>query len=73
MVKVSDFGLTRGINEISDYRIQDKHKDLPIRWMSIESITEGIFTMQSDVVRHYTVCKKKLLRERDKLKYMSQS
>ena len=51
MVKVSDFGLTRNINEISDYKIQDKQKDLPIRWMSIESITEGIFTMQSDVVR----------------------
>ena len=55
MVKVSDFGLTRSINEISDYKMQDKHKDLPIRWMSIESITEGIFTMQSDVVRNCTV------------------
>ena len=51
VVKVSDFGLTRDVYNQDYYRIEDKSRGLPIRWMSIESIIESIFTIQTDVVR----------------------
>ena len=51
VLKVSDFGLTRDIYDKDYYRIQDRSRGLPIRWMSIESIKESIFTTSSDVVR----------------------
>ena len=44
------------MDEISHHKIQDKHKDLPIRWMSIESVREGIFTVHSDVVSTIIYC-----------------
>ena len=50
-LKVSDFGLTRDVYVKDYYRIEDKSRGLPIRWMSIESIKESIFTTHSDVVR----------------------
>ena len=34
---------------ITEYK--KKNRGLPIRWMSIESIKESIFTTSSDVVR----------------------
>ena len=63
IVKVSDFGLARSVDETSHHEIQDKCKDLPIRWMGIESIKEGIFTMHSDVVRINAACNPNLLRK----------
>ena len=51
VLKVSDFGLTRDVYDKDYYRIEDKSRGLPIRWMSIESIKESIFTTHSDVVR----------------------
>ena len=50
VLKVSDFGLTRDVYDKDYYRIEDKSRGLPIRWMSIESIKESIFTTHSDVV-----------------------
>lgn len=50
-LKVSDFGLSCDIYEKNYFR-QDKEDDikLPIKWMAIESITDGIFSTKTDVV-----------------------
>ncbi|XP_053210076.1 insulin-like peptide receptor isoform X3 [Panonychus citri] len=47
-VKIGDFGMTRDIYE-TDYYRKDGQGLLPIRWMSPESIRDGIFTYCSDV------------------------
>ena len=58
-IKVSDFGLSENVYA-SNYFRQGSSRDhseetkIPIRWMPLESIQEGLFTEQSDVV-----CKKK--------------
>ncbi len=49
-VKVSDFGLTRDVYSKDYYRVEDKTRGLPIRWMSLESIQQSVFSIQSDVV-----------------------
>lgn len=52
-VKLGDFGLARELysKSVKDYykHINDINKLLPIRWMSPESICEGVFTTKSDV------------------------
>lgn len=48
LVKIGDFGLAREIYA-NDYYKQGCNKLLPIRWMSPESIFDGVFTTQSDV------------------------
>ena len=50
MIKVADFGLTQKLNENNYYKLEVKNKALPVRWMSLEGIQDGIFTTQSDVV-----------------------
>ena len=51
MVKVSDFGLAKDVHDTDYYKVEDTSTTaLPIRWMSIESIQNGIFTAQSDMV-----------------------
>ncbi|XP_015788259.2 LOW QUALITY PROTEIN: insulin-like peptide receptor [Tetranychus urticae] len=47
-VKIGDFGMTRDIYE-TDYYRKDGQGLLPIRWMSPESIRDGIFNYTSDV------------------------
>lgn len=46
-VKIGDFGMSRQIN--TDYYRKGNKGDMPIRWMAPESLSEGIFTSQSDV------------------------
>ena len=53
LVKISDFGLTRDTQNSEYYRVLDKTKEMPVRWMSLESLQDGIFTTQSDVVLEY--------------------
>ena len=50
-LKVSDFGLSCDIYEKNYFR-QDQEDDikLPIKWMAIESIIDGIFSTKTDVV-----------------------
>ncbi|OAF66478.1 hypothetical protein A3Q56_05795 [Intoshia linei] len=48
IAKIGDFGLTRDIYE-SDYYRKDGKSILPVRWMSPESLRDGIFTCSSDV------------------------
>lgn len=47
-VKIGDFGMTRDINDSDYYRKGDKGF-LPVRWMSPESLQDGLFTTYSDV------------------------
>ena len=53
MIKVADFGVSESINVNKNYFRQspeDKIK-LPIKWLSIESINDGVFSEKTDVVR----------------------
>ncbi|KAG8180786.1 hypothetical protein JTE90_012965 [Oedothorax gibbosus] len=47
-VKIGDFGMTRDIYETDYYRKGGKGL-LPVRWMSPESLKDGIFDSQTDV------------------------
>ena len=51
VVKIADFGLTKEVSERDYYRVEDRSKPLPFRWMSIEAIEEGFFSVKSDVVK----------------------
>ncbi|XP_051560277.1 insulin-like growth factor 1 receptor [Myxocyprinus asiaticus] len=48
IVKIGDFGMTRDIYETDYYRKGGKGL-LPVRWMSPESLKDGVFTTMSDV------------------------
>ncbi len=50
ILKVSDFGLSRNVQDKEYYKIQDTSLELPVRWMSPESLTDHRFTTKSDVV-----------------------
>ena len=52
LIKVADFGLSEDIYTSTYYRQEksDTAVKLPVRWMSPESIADGIFTEMSDVV-----------------------
>ena len=47
-VKIGDFGMTRDIYETDYYRKGTKGL-LPVRWMSPESLKDGVFSSASDV------------------------
>lgn len=63
VIKVSDFGLTRNSYE-KLYVRQDKSQGvkLPIKWLAIESLNDGVFSEKTDVVGNsfihciYTSC-----------------
>ena len=46
--RVSDFGLSKYV-EYKNYYKNEKVKPLPIKWLSIETLDEGVYTCQSDV------------------------
>ncbi|XP_019644414.1 PREDICTED: uncharacterized protein LOC109485312 [Branchiostoma belcheri] len=48
-VKVADFGLSRDIYEREYYSSGDKRAKLPVKWMAIESLTDGIYSTKTDV------------------------
>jgi len=49
-VKVADFGLARDVYLENFYsETANARKQLPIRWMAIESIEKGIYTIKTDV------------------------
>ena len=54
-VKVSDFGLSRVIKEGKDYYRTGQGRQLPVRWMSPESLLDLVFTIKSDVVRSVAI------------------
>ena len=50
LLKVADFGLSHDIYSEDYYRVTDRSKPLPVKWMAIESLTAGKYTVESDVV-----------------------
>ena len=56
-IKVSDFGLSLDIYEKNYFR-QEKGNStkLPIKWMALESIMDGIFSEKTDIVRNTFTC-----------------
>lgn len=48
VVKLGDFGMARAIYDSDYYRFGRKGM-LPVRWMSPESLADGVFTTKSDV------------------------
>ena len=57
MIKVADFGLSESMDITKEYFRQNKDEaiKLPIKWMAIESITDGIFSEKTDVVCIYLI------------------
>ena len=56
VIKVGDFGLSESIYSSNYFRqeIRDKESSvkLPVKWMALESLLDGIFTEKTDVVKH---------------------
>ena len=53
-IKVADFGLSEDIYTAGYFRQgADSAVRLPIKWMAVESLRDGVFTEKSDVVRLY--------------------
>ena len=52
VIKVADFGLSESIDSNKDYfrQGQDDTVKLPIKWLTLESINDGIFSEKTDVV-----------------------
>ena len=52
VIKVADFGLSESIDSSKEYFRQDQNTivKLPVKWLAIESISDGVFSEKSDVV-----------------------
>ncbi len=50
MVKLSDFGFVKSLNEKDDDTAECLIKPMPVRWMSCEAIRDRVFSTWSDVV-----------------------
>lgn len=55
VVKIGDFGLARDIYK-NDYYRKEGEGLLPVRWMSPESLVDGVFTSQSDIWAFGVLC-----------------
>ena len=55
VIKVADFGLAESMDTTKEYFRQDKDNaiKLPIKWLALESINDGVFSEKSDVVNTY--------------------
>ena len=61
MIKVTDFGLSEDIYARNYFR-QGKQGEngeapvkLPIKWLALESLNDGVFSERSDVVRNIMI------------------
>ena len=63
VIKVADFGLSESLDITKDYyrQLKDNYMKLPVKWLALECINDGIFTEKTDVVHefedHYFVAK----------------
>ncbi|XP_028394333.1 tyrosine-protein kinase receptor Tie-1-like isoform X2 [Dendronephthya gigantea] len=48
VAKICDFGLARDVGSAEEY-IRNTQNLLPVKWMSVESLFDGVFTTASDV------------------------
>ncbi len=51
---MADFGLAEDVYTTGYFRENDGGVKLPFKWMAPESLTDGVFTEKTDVVRPYT-------------------
>ena len=60
VIKVSDFGLTEDVYARNYFRQgrEDGVLKLPVKWMSPESLNDGVFTEKTDVVWTYLEVKR---------------
>ena len=49
-MKIADFGLARDIDEKDYYRVEDRDRPLPFKWMAPECFDQNKFDTYSDVV-----------------------
>lgn len=49
IVKISDFGLSRNVNQELVY-VANTNRKLPLKWMSVEAMFNDEFTTYSDVL-----------------------
>ena len=63
VIKVSDFGLTEDLYARNYYRQakEDGVVKLPVKWMSLESLNDCVFTEKTDVV-YYSIYKVDILK-----------
>ena len=52
MIKVADFGLSESLDTSKEYfrEIEGDMTKLPIKWLALESIRDGVFSEKTDVV-----------------------
>ncbi|CAB3226870.1 unnamed protein product [Arctia plantaginis] len=55
VVKIGDFGLARDIYK-NDYYRKEGEGLLPVRWMAVECLVDGVFSCQSDVWAWGVLC-----------------
>ncbi len=60
IIKVADFGLSETIDPSKDYFRQQFENDmkLPVKWLSPESLSDGVFSEKTDVVHIIVICSK---------------
>ena len=52
VIKVADFGLSESMDTSKEYfrQSQDETVKLPVKWLALECMADGIFSEKTDVV-----------------------
>ena len=70
MIKVADFGLSENMYSKTYFRQEkDQSVKLPVKWLALEALTEGVFSEKSDVVRFFVVLWQFISADRSVVKY----